>query len=94
MNAEGFYYVRLFVDGVWRFIPLDDMLCAERSRPADDERVSKLAKNSIGYETELWVSLIEKALAKVYGSYEDMQFGSLEDFMWELTGAPVVSDCE
>lgn len=49
-------------------------------------------KNSIGYETELWVSLIEKALAKVYGSYEDMQFGTIEDFLWELTGAPVTNE--
>lgn len=92
MNKSGFYYVRLFADGVWRYVTIDDMLCNQRSGPAEDARVKKLAKNSVGYETELWVSLIEKGLSKQYGSYKDMQFGSVEDFMWELTGAPVLRD--
>jgi len=39
MNANGFYYVRLFVDGVWQFVTIDDIFPEKRSGPAQDERI-------------------------------------------------------
>lgn len=50
----------------------------------------KLVKTAPGYKSELWVSLIEKAVSKIFGSYEDLErsIGSLKDDMYLLTGSP------
>jgi hypothetical protein len=44
---------------------------------------------------ELWVMLIEKAWAKVHGSYERIEAGLAENVFRDLTGAPTsVSYCD
>jgi len=37
---------------------------------------------------ELWVTIIEKAWAKVYGSFVNIEGGSAAEYLHGLTGAP------
>ena len=40
------------------------------------------------HEHELWVVLLEKAWAKIHGSYQRISFGLAHETMRDLTGAP------
>ena len=46
---------------------------------------------SKGHGGELWVLLLEKAWAKVHGSYDRIQEGGSAEPMRDLTGAPCYS---
>lgn len=69
-NHEGAYCVRFFRDGVWEPIVIDDSLPMSYSLPA-------FAKS--GDKTELWVPLLEKAYAKFYQAYEELEGGWISD---------------
>lgn len=43
---------------------------------------------SLGRRRQLWVPLMEKALAKLYGSYEAIARGACADGLQSLTGEP------
>jgi calpain-15 len=66
--------------GVWTTILLDDYIpCSSKS------------KKPIFTDTngpELWVALLEKAWAKVYGSYARIDAGLTRECLHDLTGAP------
>lgn len=65
-NAEGKYHVRLFHDGEEKLITLDDYLPC-------DEMSNELVYAKSG--KQLWVPLIEKAFAKLYKSYQNLNNG-------------------
>jgi len=69
VNSNGFYYVRLNINGVWRYIAVDDSL------PEQDGKALG-ARSFNDSESELWVSLIEKAYAKVYHNYGSFKHNS------------------
>ncbi|CAG9328628.1 unnamed protein product [Blepharisma stoltei] len=79
-HKNGLYAVQFCVDGEWKEIEIDDYLpCGSAtSGPC----FSKASGN------ELWVPLLEKAWAKVLGSYERVESGNSVDAFRDLTGAP------
>jgi len=79
-NTEGIYAVFLCDTGDWRLVTLDDYFpCVSKySGPA----FSKANGN------ELWVLLLEKAYAKIYGSYANIESGLCLNALRDLTGAP------
>ncbi|KAG5025284.1 hypothetical protein JHK86_021198 [Glycine max] len=77
-NEEGIYTVRFCVQGEWIPVVVDDWIpCELPGKPA-------FATSKKAYE--LWVSILEKAYAKLHGSYEALEGGLVQDALVDLTG--------
>ena len=66
------------INGEWQQITVDDHFPCFAGQPVFSK----------GNGNELWVLLLEKAWAKVHGSYYQIEGGHPEEVMHDLTGAP------
>ena len=82
-NKPGIYCVAFVVTGVWEEVIIDDQfVCKPGSHePAFD----KTSTN------ELWVMILEKAWAKVYGGFNNIVGGLIREALHDLTGAPAIT---
>ncbi|XP_067949690.1 calpain-15-like [Watersipora subatra] len=80
LNPYGVYGFKLCVNGDWREVIIDDKL------PCDSEKQLMFAK---GKRRQLWVPLLEKAIAKLLGGYSALHKKTLNDGMRYLTGCAV-----
>ena len=69
VNDQGVYAVWINVNGQWEQIVLDDLFPQKNTRAGPSFAFSHSSDN------ELWVSLLEKAYAKAYGSYHTITGG-------------------
>ena len=79
-NHAGVYQVRLCRAGEWHCVLIDDVLPIN---PLTCLAYLKAARRS------LWGPLIEKAAAKLHGSYEALNGGTFSEAFGMLTGMPV-----
>jgi calpain-15 len=77
-NAQGVWCVQLYKNGKHQEIVLDDYIPCKDGSPC----FTRAQGN------ELWVLIVEKAWAKVHGSYERTAWGFPNLAMRDLTGAP------
>jgi calpain-15 len=80
-SSQGIYQVKLCICGEWITISIDDLFpCIPQCNP--------LVSRSPG--NELWVLILEKAVAKVYDSYYSLVSVNIADFLLLLTGCPTI----
>ena len=78
MNDEGIFSVMMYKNGVQQEVVVDNFIPCREGRPVF----------SSANGNELWVIILEKAWAKVHGSYERIEAGFADNVMRDLTGAP------
>ncbi len=72
------YAVNICKNGEWKEVVIDDYFPCYQDEPA-------FSKSN---GDELWVLIMEKAWAKLHGSYERIEAGFAENVFRDLTGAP------
>ncbi|EXC34521.1 hypothetical protein L484_019118 [Morus notabilis] len=77
-NDEGIYTIRFCIQGEWVPVVVDDWIPCES--PGKPSFATSRKRN------ELWVSILEKAYAKLHGSYEALEGGLVQDALVDLTG--------
>lgn len=81
-NEEGVYRVKICKNGEWQEVLVDDYFpCLPMGPPIF----------SRGHGNELWVLILEKAYAKLHGSYLNVVAGRPHEAMMDLTGCPTSS---
>ena len=94
LRPDGIQTFRLFIDGEFKVIQVDNFLPCKAST---DIHFSKKAKGSHNNDdlkfshsknSQLWVPFLEKAYSKAHGSYHAISGGWISEAMLDLTGAP------
>ena len=75
----GFCGFQFFIDGEWKSVTVDTRL------PAHQRGEFSLSK-VITPKSPFWISLFEKAYAKLFGSYSVLNDNLLKDFLVDFTG--------
>jgi hypothetical protein len=78
--VAGVYGVRLFKDGEWIYEILDDLL------PMDQHNQPACSRALSNGDVEDWLALLEKAYAKIHGSYEAISVGSASEALEDVLG--------
>ncbi|XP_021940250.1 calpain-5-like isoform X2 [Zootermopsis nevadensis] len=76
-NYVGIFHFRFWRFGQWVDVVIDDML------PVCD---NELLFTQSSAQNEFWIPLVEKAYAKLHGSYEKLADGHLADALVDFTG--------
>jgi len=95
LSADGRYSFKLFFDGDWREVVVDDYLPTQghgNRLPDSARREGGAVRGGLAYSkarhNQLWVPLLEKAYAKAHGSYDAIVGGWIREAMLDLTGYP------
>eukprot|EP00762_Andalucia_godoyi_P005561 ANDGO_00515.mRNA.1 Calpain-type cysteine protease DEK1 len=78
VNSCGVFGVRLFKEGRWVGVVVDDYL------PVQSNGSLAFVRSKTGHE--YWCSLLEKAYAKIHGTYQSIDAGKVHDALVDLTG--------
>ena len=81
LNSAGVYSLRLFIMGIPVTVTVDDYLPFWSG-------TNSLLYGKVGPDGSLWMPILEKAAAKLFGNYEVMVGGWMGPAIQMLTGAP------
>jgi hypothetical protein len=77
-DKNGKYVIRLYYNNEWQNVTIDDRIpCSTSGQPSFGHNALK---------NEMWVVLLEKAVAKLLGGYQALDGGYLEEGVAMLTG--------
>ncbi|TSO25237.1 Calpain-1 catalytic subunit [Bagarius yarrelli] len=79
-------YVGMFHFRFWRFGKWVDVVIDDKLPTIDGQLIFVRPKMQSSNIPEFWPALLEKAYAKVCGSYEDMKFGWVSEALKDFTG--------
>jgi hypothetical protein len=79
INKAGIYLIFFYINGYKQGVIVDDYLPAKKDG---------ILAFSASKKPEIWVSLVEKAWAKLLGCYKRADGGSASDAANHLTGCP------
>jgi hypothetical protein len=82
INSDMPYLVRFFCDGEWISVEIDDRIPCS---PVNGLPLFGSNRNAV----QAWVCLLEKAYAKLHGSYAALAGGNVSEALRDLTGAAV-----
>ena len=85
MNSAGVYAICFILDGQPRTVVVDDYFPFMKTKNGKEVFAFSKCK---GGDRELWVQLIEKAWAKLCGSYEASEMGRCGEFFENFDGTP------
>ena len=84
VNEAGIYAVQLYINGEKRTVVVDDHFPYDTNtdrwamcRPSRDDGIN-----------EIWALILEKAWAKVFGSYQRIEAGTAGEAMYPMSGRP------
>jgi len=77
-RSENIYVLRFFKEFAWRYVIIDDQFPVFAG---NDELIFARCAN----KAELWVPLIEKAYAKLFGCYQTLISGFIDDGLHDMT---------
>ncbi|KAI6661395.1 hypothetical protein LOD99_9978 [Oopsacas minuta] len=84
---NGKLTVLLFHNSQWEGVEIDDNIpCDLHGYPIFARCVDEASR----CQNEWWLSLLEKAYAKIYGSYANLHGGNMSEALYDLTGVPVL----
>eukprot|EP00759_Apiculatamorpha_spiralis_P001223 PhF_6_TR10431/c1_g1_i4/m.16462/K08582/CAPN15; calpain-15 len=81
VTKEAVFGVRFWNSGVWTTVVVDGMFPI---------KYKQFRFGSCSDESVLWVAILEKAYAKMHGSYTAISSGLCDEAFYNLTGAPCV----
>lgn len=85
--TKGMYVIRFMKNYKWNYVIMDDKL------PCRDDKVPVFARDK--ELKEFWVCMIEKAYAKLHGTYYQLTSGFIHEGLTDLTGSvPLRIDLE
>lgn len=79
-SNNGIYRLQLCKNGEWQYVTIDDYI------PCNEETNKPVFSQN--HDSELWVLLLEKAYAKLHGSYMSLKGGFAEEAFIDVTGWP------
>uniref|UniRef100_A0A7S3NKC3 Calmodulin n=1 Tax=Aureoumbra lagunensis TaxID=44058 RepID=A0A7S3NKC3_9STRA len=80
-SMDGNFEIQLYLDGIQRCISIDDYLpCSQWS--------NRCVFGACASPRKIWVQILEKAIAKLFGSYTSLEFGHAVEGFALCTGLP------
>jgi calpain-15 len=81
-QENGLYRFSFYKNGIEKMVTIDDYIpCGRDGSPIF----------SRAHGNEIWVMLLEKAYAKLHGSYMSLRGGFASEALYDLTGFPTTS---
>ena len=85
-NKSGCYVLNFCINGTWQDVVVDDFIPISPGRTSPNFGNAKPS----GYKKVVWVSLLEKAWAKLCGNYDRIISGTVDMGFIHLCGVPSV----
>lgn len=82
-KSRGMFICRFMKNFIWRYVMIDDRIAVHGF---GNDRAGKPFFSRCRDPNELWVILLEKGFAKLYGSYEYLTKGYIDDALNSFTG--------